>query len=103
MDLAKASYNTEQISMSAIRLDEVLLDASAMVMKAHSGYNVDLRFEDDTEDDGMVTIRGNDYLLRTAFVNLIENNCKFSPLQPDTKFKIRCPGRSVTFITVGGL
>ena len=42
MDLAKASYNTEQISMSAIRLDEVLLDASAMVMKAHSGYNVDL-------------------------------------------------------------
>lgn len=72
MDLAKASYNTEQISMSAIRLDEVLLDASAMVMKAHSGYNVDLRFEDDTEDDGMVTIRGNDYLLRTAFVNLIE-------------------------------
>lgn len=78
MDLAKASYNTEQISMSAIRLDEVLLDASAMVMKAHSGYNVDLRFEDDTEDDGMVTIRGNDYLLRTAFVNLIENNCKFS-------------------------
>ena len=76
MDLAKASYNTEQISMSAIRLDEVLLDASAMVMKAHSGYNVDLRFEDDTEDDEMVTIRGNDYLLRTAFVNLIENNSK---------------------------
>lgn len=84
MDLAKASYNTEQISMSAIRLDEVLLDASAMVMKAHSGYNVDLRFEDDTEDDGMVTIRGNDYLLRTAFVNLIENNCKFSSDQSST-------------------
>ena len=84
MDLAKASHNTEQISMSAIRLDEVLLDASAMVMKAHSGYNVDLRFEDDTEDDGMVTIRGNDYLLRTAFVNLIENNCKFSSDQSST-------------------
>ena len=84
MDLAKASYNTEQISMSAIRLDEVLLDASAMVMKAHSGYNVDLRFEDDTEDDEMVTIRGNDYLLRTAFVNLIENNCKFSSDQSST-------------------
>lgn len=78
MDLAKASYNTEQISMSATRLDEVLLDASAVVMKAHGGYNVDLRFDEDTDDDKMVTIHGNNYLLRTAFVNLIENNCKFS-------------------------
>lgn len=78
MDLAKTSYNASQISMSAVRLDEVLLDASAVVMKAHSGYNVDLRFEGDTDDDKMVTIYGNDYLLRTAFVNLMENNCKFS-------------------------
>ena len=33
MDLAKANYNAEQIAMTAVRLDEVLLDASAMVMK----------------------------------------------------------------------
>lgn len=26
----------------------------------------------------MITVKGNEYLLRTAFVNLIENNCKFS-------------------------
>lgn len=78
MDLAKASYNTEQISMTDVRLDEVLLDASAMVMKARTDYNVDLIFGDDTDDDLMVTVRGNEYLLRTAFVNLIENNCKFS-------------------------
>ena len=78
MDLAKASYNAKQISMSSVRLDEVLLDASAMVMKAHGDYNVDLIFGNDTDDYSMVTITGNEYLLRTAFVNLIENNCKFS-------------------------
>jgi len=78
MDLAKASYNTDQIRMTPVRLDEALLDASATVMKARSDYNVDLIFGDDTDDDRMVTIRGNEYLLRTAFINLMENNCKFS-------------------------
>jgi signal transduction histidine kinase len=78
MDLAKASYHTDQIKMIPVRLDETLLDASAMVMKAHGDYNVDLFFGDDTDDDRMVTIYGNEYLLRTAFINLMENNCKFS-------------------------
>jgi len=78
MDLARASYHTDQIKMIPVRLDEILLDASAMLMKAHGDYNVDLIFGDDTDDDRMVTINGNEYLLRTAFVNLMENNCKFS-------------------------
>jgi signal transduction histidine kinase len=78
MDLAKASYNTDQISMAPVRLDEALLDASAMVMKTQNDYNVNLIFGDNTDDDRMVTINGNEYLLRTAFINLMENNCKFS-------------------------
>jgi len=78
MDLAKASYNTDQIKMTPVRLDEALLDASATVMKARGDYNVDLIFGDDTDDDRLVTIHGNEYLLRTAFINLMENNCKFS-------------------------
>jgi len=78
MDLAKASYNTGQIKMTPVRLDETLIDASATVTKAHENYNIDLIFGDATDDDSMVTISGNDYLLRTAFVNLMENNCKFS-------------------------
>jgi len=78
MDMAKVSYHTDQIKMSSVRLDEALLDASAMVMKARDDYNVDLIFGDYTDDDRMATINGNEYLLRTAFVNLMENNCKFS-------------------------
>jgi len=78
MDLAKASYRTDQIKMTSVRLDEALLDACAMVMKARGDYNVDLIFGDYNDDDRMTTIHGNEYLLRTAFVNLMENNCKFS-------------------------
>ena len=78
MDLAKASYHTDRIKMTPVRLDEVLLDASAMVMKGRSDYSVDLIFGEESDDDRLVTIKGNEYLLRTAFINLMENSCKFS-------------------------
>jgi signal transduction histidine kinase len=78
MDLAKASYHTDQIKMTTVRLDEILLDASTIVMQACEKHNVNLIFDESNSDDRTATILGNEYLLRTAFVNLIENNCKFS-------------------------
>lgn len=78
MDLAKASYDIDRIKMSSVRIDEVLLDASTMIMKANPSFKVELFFEDDTDDDNLITTYGNEYLLRTAFANMMENNCKFS-------------------------
>jgi len=42
----------------------------------------------------MVTIHGNEYLLRTAFINLMENNCKFSHNHSST-VRISFPGNKV--------
>lgn len=78
LDLAKANYDASQIATEELRLDELLLDARETVLKAHQEYAVKLLFSQDTDDDQMITIRGNAYLLKTALVNLIENNCKFS-------------------------
>ena len=78
MDLAKASYHINQIQMSEVRLDEILLDAGTMVMQACNEFTVNLIFDEANDDDRIATIFGNEYLLRTAFVNLIDNNCKFS-------------------------
>lgn len=78
LDLAKASYHIEQVAISNVRLDEVLLDALNIVSKANPTYRVDMTFDQTSDDDQLVTVKGNEYLLRTAFVNLIENNCKFS-------------------------
>jgi len=94
MDMAKASYHTDQIKMTSVRLDEALLDASARVMKTRNDYNVDLIFGGYTDDDRMATVYGNDYLLRTAFVNLMENNCKFSNNHSST-VQISFSGRKV--------
>lgn len=80
LDLAKTDYLPEQIKMEDVRLDELLLDARELVMRANPAYKVELLFEQESEeDDSFITVRGNSYLLTTAFVNLMENNCKFSP------------------------
>ena len=78
LNLAKADYLPEQIKLEEIRLDELLLDAREMVMKANPDYTIELIFGEEADDDSVLTVLGNGYLLKTAFVNLMENNCKFS-------------------------
>lgn len=78
LNLAKAAYQPEQIKMEEVRLDELLLDACEIAMKSDSSYLVEIDFEQEFDDDTLITVVGNAYLLKTAFVNLLENNCKFS-------------------------
>lgn len=80
LNLAKADYGKEQISMQEIRLDELLLDARECILRAHPEYKIELVFgNDDMDDDRFITVMGNSYLLNIAFSNLMENNCKYSP------------------------
>lgn len=65
--------------MEEIRLDELLLDVRTFLLRAHTNYHIELIFEqEEAEDERMITVRGNLYLLSIAFSNLIENNCKYS-------------------------
>lgn len=84
LDLAKASYDGRKIAKSVVRIDEVLLDAREIILKGNPTYNVDLQFNQEIESDTDITITGNEYLLKLAFVNLIENNCKFSENKTST-------------------
>lgn len=79
LDLAKASYDPSEISFKPIRIDEILLDARQQVQQADPDYKVDIHFENDFENDNLISVNGNEYLLKVAFVNLFENGCKFSP------------------------
>lgn len=79
LDLAKASYDPSRITFKELRLDEVLLDARQMILKANPAYRIDLTFEKEIEEGDRIAITGNEYLLKVAFSNLMENACKFSP------------------------
>jgi len=78
LDFAKASYDPSEISFKNLRIDEVLLDARQQILQSHPNHKIDLHFNTAFEKEKDISIRGNEYLLKTAFVNLIENGCKFS-------------------------
>jgi len=78
LDLAKANYDHTEISFKEVRLDEILLDARNDVLHNHPGYRVNIIFEQEIEDDDFISVLGNEYLLKVAFMNLVENGCKFS-------------------------
>ncbi|MFB6453930.1 ATP-binding protein [Chitinophaga sp. Hz27] len=78
LDLAKASYDPAEIKFKDMRLDEVLVEARKELLKTHPFYRIHINFEESMEDSDVLTIAGNEYLLKVAFVNLMENGCKFS-------------------------
>ena len=84
LDLAKANYDQTEIAFKTIRIDEVLLDARNDVLHNNLGYKIDIVFEKEIDDDDFISIKGNEYLLKVAFINLMENGCKFSQSKQST-------------------
>ena len=84
LDLAKANYDQTEIGFKEVRLDELLLDARNEVRHNHPDYKVNIIFEKEIEDDDFISVNGNEYLLKTAFMNLMENGCKFSEEKEST-------------------
>lgn len=85
LDFAKASYDPTEISFKPVRIDEILLDARQQVQNYNHNYKIDLNFKTDIDDENQISVNGNEYLLKVAFVNLLENGCKFSD---DQKCKV---------------
>ena len=86
LDLAKANYDQSEISFRNIRVDEVLLDACTDVLHNQPAYKVHISFSREFDDDNDISVYGNEYLLKVAFINLMENGCKFSDDQQCTVF-----------------
>lgn len=78
LDLAKASFDRTEITFKKIRVDEMLMDAQAAVLRFNPKFKVDIVFEQEIDDERFISVNGNEYLLRVAFINLMENACKFS-------------------------
>ncbi len=78
LDFAKASYDPAEIAFRPTRVDEILLDARKQVQQSNEAYRIAINFEEDFDDDALISVNGNEYLLQVAFANLMENGCKFS-------------------------
>ena len=102
LDFAKASYDASKISFTTLRVDEIIMEARLQVIKLNPEYNIDILFENDFDTDEQISLRANTYLLKVAFMNLIENGCKYS-LEKSCKVSIFLGMESIclTFIDQG--
>lgn len=78
LEIAKAGTHGA-ISLDKIRIDEVLIRAHTEVMKQNPGFIVALEFADLPEYEAECQVFGNSHLLQSAFKNIMENGCKYSP------------------------
>ncbi len=76
--IARADSAGTRLPMQDIRLDELLWQARADLIKMHPDYKVNITLSELIDDEKHLTIRGYDSLFRNAIINLMDNGCKYS-------------------------
>ncbi len=78
LDLAKVSSDLSSIQVKPLRIDELLWVTRTDLVKRHADYNIEILFNGDIDDERKLQIVGNEQLLRTAILNMMDNGCKYS-------------------------
>ncbi|UHG93861.1 ATP-binding protein [Spirosoma oryzicola] len=74
LGLAKVTDGT--VALTAVQVDDCLLTAIGQVQTKYPGRSLPLQFV--TSEDESFTVKGNATLLTTAFLNVLDNACKYS-------------------------
>ena len=77
LEIARASDDPSQVPMHPVALDEVLLLAHEQLLRRYPSQRIDLELGD-TDDPAAYVLRGNEALLHSAILNVLDNACKFS-------------------------
>ena len=78
LQLAQASSEVEESSFTDIRVDELIVQSASLLKSRNQEYQLTLNIGDTLTEEEDFTIRGNEQLLLTAFLNLVDNACKYS-------------------------
>ncbi len=81
LDLAKASYDPTQLVFKDLRVDELILDCIHKIQRKNPASKFDFILDSSLEEDQCLVVKANAYLLEVAFLNLLDNACKFSDNQ----------------------
>ncbi len=76
--LAQANSDSTKREMQSVRIDEILWQAKEDVNKRYPAYLIKIEFDAALDDDEKLTVTGDEQLLKTALVNIIDNGCKYS-------------------------
>ncbi|MFZ4426914.1 MAG: ATP-binding protein [Saprospiraceae bacterium] len=78
LQLARVHSGGREAIFSDIRLDELVYQSKFNLQKTHPNYTIDIDIIKLPENERELCVRGDEFLLRTALLNLMDNCCKFS-------------------------
>ena len=78
LELAKVSEDRGDLLTEIVRVDDLIWDCRASLTHANHKCSILFNLDELPEDDTWLEISGNSTLLKTAFLNLMDNACKFS-------------------------
>ncbi|MEO6757911.1 MAG: HAMP domain-containing sensor histidine kinase [Saprospiraceae bacterium] len=78
LQLARVHSEDANIAFEPVRLDEIMLQTRSALLRLHPDYHIAFDLEGMPEHEDQLCIRGNEPLLRAAFLNLMDNGCKYS-------------------------
>ncbi len=77
-ELAKANANFPNVTFKEISVIEVFLETKEEVKKRKPQFNIKLNLVEFPDNEEQIKIKGDFSLLKSVFINLIENACKFA-------------------------
>lgn len=86
LQLARVHSEDANIAFEQVRLDEIMLQTRATLLRLHPDYHIAFDIEGMPDCEEQLCVLGNESLLRSAFQNLMDNGCKFSP---DKKVEVK--------------
>lgn len=78
LELARVHSNEDTFKQETLRIDDLIWSARSELAKKNAAYRVKVEFQNFPDEEELLFIRGNGNMLKTAFLNLMENACKFS-------------------------
>jgi signal transduction histidine kinase len=85
--IARTSAEGPSSYSNKIRIDEILWQAKEEIKRFNPGYLINISMDGSLTDSDQMIVNGDEYLLKVAVSNLLENACKYSS---DNAVDIRC-------------
>jgi signal transduction histidine kinase len=76
--LAQASSKLTDLNVTPCRIDEIIWQCRDYLIKRHGNYQIDVVLDESIDDESKLTLSGDENLLKTVVINMMENGCKYS-------------------------
>ncbi len=76
--LAQASSELTDLNITPCRIDEIIWQCRDYLLKRHNAFKINVILDESLDDESKLVLNGDENLIKTMIINLMENGCKYS-------------------------